>query len=137
MQPGMQKTYSKSGSLGRIPIANYVVAYGGAAKMETVFGWIADSYKKLNLSDPEFGSGDRRFMPSAALDGVYLLGVGACIFENNVGFLNAEKYQMYPKARCSVLDCERGALLMLFGGLLGLVQGREFESPQPHQISPE
>lgn len=116
------KALEKTGSLRMRPIANYVVAYSGAAKMETVFGWIADSYKKLGLVDPEFGTGDRRFTPSPALDGVYLLGVGASLFENNVGFSMHPNVLPHRNATWSIVDCERGALFLLFAGMLGLIQ---------------
>ncbi len=74
------------------PIANYVVAYRGAAKMDTVFNWIKSTYRELNLGDPDFSpsfmSPERRKVASASIDGVFLLGVGACMFENNVGVMN-------------------------------------------------
>ena len=108
------------------PIASYVVAYTGAAKMETVFGWIESAYQKLNLCDPyfygTFTANERRKIPSASIDGIFLLGVGACIFENNVGFMNPYFFQEFPDVCWSVVNCERGSLGLLFAGLLGFMQ---------------
>jgi hypothetical protein len=115
----------QTGTLNMRPIGNYIVAYSGPTKMDTVFGWIAESYKTLHLVDPELGpSGlsDRRFIPSPALDGVYLLGVGACIFENNVGFSQHPNVLPHQNAAWSIVDCQRGALFLLFAGMLGLIQ---------------
>jgi hypothetical protein len=124
------KQLQASGSLPILPIANYIVAYGGPAKMETVFGWISQSYRKLKLCDPDFGHADRRFIASAALDGVYILGVGACIFENNIGF--SQNYSLaYPTASWSIVDTDRGALFLLFAALLGLVHASDFREINP------
>jgi hypothetical protein len=92
--------------------------------METVFGWIENVYRKLGLLDPDnLRSMGARRMLSTALDGVYLLGVGACIFENNVGFLQGYFAQEFPEARWSIVNTEVGALFLMFAGLLGLSQG--------------
>lgn len=124
------KKLQQTGGLPMRPIANYVVAYAGAAKMETVFGWIGESYKELQLSDPDLGA-VRHFTPSAALDGVYLLGVGACIFENNVGFSHGYT-GLYPKVTWSLVNHPRSALFMVFAGMLGLVQDNNFREINPY-----
>jgi hypothetical protein len=112
------KQLQATGSLVIRPIGNYIVAYAGPAKMETVFGWIANSYRALELSDPDFGHADRTFIPSAALDGVYILGVGACIFENNIGF--SQNYSLaYPTASWSIIDTDRGALFLAIRCIAG------------------
>ena len=111
------------------PIANYVVAYGGAAKMDTVFNWMASIYQELNLSDPTFSpsfmSPERQKIASASIDGVFLLGVGASMFENNVGVMNLYFAQHFPEACWSIINSERGSLALLFAGLLGFMQDED------------
>ena len=110
------------------PIASYVVAYDGAAQMETVFGWLREIYQESGLRDPELfhnvGPLMRENTASASIDGVYLLGVGACIFENNVGLLNPYLAQEFPETCWSIVNCDHGALAFLFAGLLGFTQGQ-------------
>lgn len=103
------------------PIANYVLAYTGPKKMKTVFKWIENSYRKLGLLDPE-PTGDRSEMVSAAIDGVFLLGGGACLFENNVGFLIGQNFHKHSQATWSVMTSQKGSLLLLFVALVGLAQ---------------
>jgi hypothetical protein len=59
--------------------------YSGEANMSTAFGWIRNAYAARQLSDPQFGpNGPRYMIASSALDGVFILGKGACLFENNI-----------------------------------------------------
>jgi hypothetical protein len=107
------------------PVANYVVAYSGAAKMDTVFNWITSIYQELSLEDPSFSPSfvapERRRIASASIDGVFLLGVGACMFENNVGVLNPYFAQCFPEACWSIINSKRGSLALLFAALLGFM----------------
>jgi|SRR5579859_1286085 len=125
------KMLHATGTLPLVPIATYIVAFRGPAKMKTVFNWIAKAYKPDKQDsgwvDPDWPS-DRRFMRSPAIDGVFVLGKGACIFENNVGFWRDSTSE---KATWSVLDKKRGSLFLLFLSLLGLVQGTDFRNFHP------
>lgn len=110
------------------PIANYVIAYAGPAQMSTAYGWIRNAYTARQLSDPHFvpAFGPRNMVSSSALDGVFILGKGACLFENNVGYLHgAEYYNSDPAMAWSISSCDRGSLALFFAALLGLVA-------QPH-----
>ncbi len=127
------KELSPSTTAGmRRPLANYLLAYKGPAKMTTAFSWLRTAYNKAQLSDPIFATRDqRRFTASPALDGIFLLGKGFCLFENNVGFLNDWHLNQEPAATWSIVDCDRGSLLMLFACLLGLI-----EENVPNQLRP-
>jgi hypothetical protein len=106
------------------PIASYMVAYAGPANMSTAFGWIRNAYAARFLSDPQLepACGPRNMIPSSALDGVFILGKGSCLFENNVGYLSgAGYYNSDPNMTWSVADCEIGSLALFFAVLLGLV----------------
>jgi hypothetical protein len=106
------------------PIASYVVAYAGPANMSTAFGWIRNAYADLALSDPQFepAFGPRNLISSPALDGIFILGKGSCLFENNVGYLSgAGYYNNDPNMAWSVSSCEVGSLALFFAALLGLV----------------
>jgi hypothetical protein len=116
----------------RRPIASYVVAYRGPANMETAFRWIQDSYQKFKLRDPVLPRhAFRTTEPSAALDGVFVLGRGFCLFENNVGLVNDAVLMKEPDATWSIVNQKRGALAMLFAGLLGLLMKNAPEELDP------
>lgn len=105
------------------PISSFIVAYAGPAKMSTVFGWIEHAYMSNGLSDPQFVPEicPRNMVDSAALNGVFVLGKGACLFENDIGYLRGEHYyNADPNAAWSISDCERGSLALFFAVLLGL-----------------
>ena len=111
---------STTGGLRR-SIANYIVAYRGAASMSTVFGWIRNAYATNGLVDPHYHpSSDRKWISSPALDGVFVLGKGFCLYENDIGFLDQAVLNENPDATWSTGDCTRGALAVLFAALLGL-----------------
>lgn len=106
----------------RRPIASYVVAYDGPAEMTTVFRWVAREYHRLGKTDPSLDTGrGRAFTKSTALDAVFVLGRGACVFENNVGLAGRYAHK-YPFATWSVMDSKSGSLLLLFASILGLRQ---------------
>jgi hypothetical protein len=124
------KKLSSSGRLTVVPVATYIVAFKGPAKIETAFSWIAEVYKDLELEDPDLEAApDRRFFPSPSIDGIFLLGTGACIFENNVGFVNVSTSK---KATWSVAQTDRGSLFLLFLNMLGLVQGSDYSQFNPY-----
>jgi hypothetical protein len=111
---------STTGGLRR-GIGNYIVAYRGAANMATVFGWIRNAYAARNLSDPHFSPvGERKWTNSPALNGVFVLGRGFCLFENDVGYLQNTAFYEHQTATWSIGDCSRGSLALFFAALLGL-----------------
>ena len=116
------------------PIATFVMAYAGPAQMSTVFGWIRNAYNSRHLSDPHFVplTMPRHLIDSAALNGVFVLGKGACLFENDIGYLHGgQYYNGDPDSAWSISDCDRGSLALFFAVLLGLVT-----SSQPSQLNP-
>lgn len=120
-----------------LPIANYVVAYAGPANMSTAFGWIRNAYAARQLSDPQFGpaNGPRNMIASSALDGVFILGKGSCLFENNIGYLHdGAYYNGDPNMAWSVSSCQVGSLALFFAALLGLVS-RDDLIPWPYFAS--
>jgi hypothetical protein len=106
------------------PIANYIVAYSGPKRIETAFKWLREEYRKHGLSDPPLDRNPfaRRKTAGAAVDGIFILGRGFCMFENNVGFINDWVLNREPSATWSLLDNEHGSLMMLFACLLGLAE---------------
>ena len=119
---------------GNRSVANYILAYRGPAKMETAFGWLADAYQHQNLKDPDVPVGNRPSIVSPAVDGIYILGVGACIFENNVGYLNNPlREKDYPNETWTIMNSERGALFMLFAAMLGLFHGGDISEINPYR----
>jgi hypothetical protein len=119
------------------PIANYVVAYAGPANMSTAFGWIRNAYAARQLSDPQFepAQGPRNMIPSPALDGIFILGKGACLFENSIGYLQGGAYYSSdPNMAWSVSSYQVGSLALFFAVLLGLIS-RDDLIPWPYFAS--
>lgn len=116
------------------PIANFIVAYAGPAQMSTVFNWIRNAYSARQLSDPLFATQamPRRMIDSAALNGVFVLGKGACLFENDIGYLHdGLYYNADPNLAWSISDCERGSLALFFAVLLGLASSSQSPELNP------
>ena len=64
-------------------ILNFVVAYGGPAKMETVLTWLRDTYDELKIDRNPLPIGMSRWVtPSPAIDGIFVLGRGLILFDN-------------------------------------------------------
>lgn len=116
------KNLCSTSGISRRPIATYLLAYKGPAKMDTAFQWIVKAYASEKLMDPMLDRPPMRVLQaSAALDGVFILGTGACIFENGIGFTGAYGNAHNDKT-WSIMDSHTGSLLMLFAMLLGLCQ---------------
>jgi len=127
------KKLQSTATISRRPIASYVLAYRGPATMDTAFNWIVKAYAAESLIDPELEDGPRRALQtSAALDGVFVLGTGTCIFENNIGFSGAYS-QGDSAVTWSIMDSDSGSLLLLFAMLLGL---RQDGSMNDYKINP-
>jgi hypothetical protein len=120
-------------SSGWIPPAplNFVVAYDGPAKMETVHGWIDKIYKAENIETSPIGkkSTERQEKASSLVDGIFILGKGFIQFDNfPLSFITDEKRNGEDNIdkKWVIVDVERGALLMLFSLLTQAVAGMNF-----------
>lgn len=116
------------------PIATFIVAYAGPAHMSTVFNWIRNAYTSRHLSDPHFvpETMPRHMIDSAALNGVFVLGRGACLFENDIGYLHGGHYfNADPDSAWSITNYERGSLALFFAVLLGLVASSQHTQFDP------
>ncbi|TGK19028.1 DUF6602 domain-containing protein [Leptospira stimsonii] len=80
----------QSFSTGWIPpkVLNYVIAYDGPEKMETVYNWIINSHLKKNIPQPSWNSSTRLKTGGTALDGVILLKKGFIKLDNTPFSLN-------------------------------------------------
>jgi hypothetical protein len=104
---------------GYIPpsILSYVVAYEGPSKMKTVFSWIQRAQRKLRIPKPRLGqTGAERYeIPSASLDGVFVLGKGFLFFDNSpMGFVTPDLRSAHPDRQWVLADSLDGNLLLLF-----------------------
>lgn len=101
-------------STGWIPprVLNFVVAYSGPAKMNTVHSWILNAHTTQNIPLPTWSAGNRLTLPGTALDGVFLLRRGFVKLDNSPMTLNT----LQPPASGTNIICDSnsGNLLMLF-----------------------
>ncbi len=117
-------------------ILNYVVAYDGPAKMETVYGWTAPIHTALGITTTPLPQGEERFrQPSPSIDGVFVLGKGFMTFDNVPwSFMTSERRQQQPTHVWSTGEADAGSLLYLFLLLTGAVSGAaaRWLNPMPY-----
>lgn len=115
----LKKNVIQSFSSGYIPpkILNYVVAYDGPAKMDTVYKWIPQIHSSLGVSTPSLpcDRDARLATPSPSIDGVFVLNKGLLYFDNVVyGFVTQEARVKHPDVKWFYADSTDGNLLFLF-----------------------
>jgi hypothetical protein len=115
----LKANISRSFQSGFIPpaVLNYVVAYDGPARMQTVAGWIPSIYGTLGIASAALPTEqDKRVAtPSPAVDGIFVLERGCVYFDNApIGLATPEMRQQNPNAMWFVIDSSQGALLLLF-----------------------
>ncbi|MBI3048124.1 MAG: hypothetical protein HYY76_07400 [Acidobacteria bacterium] len=96
-------------------VLSFVVAYDGPAQMETVRKWLEEIHAEEGLTIPDLAAGKRYEIPSASIDGVFLLGRGFVQFDNlSIGFVSDEKRQQNPAIRYYCGTTADGTLLVFF-----------------------
>jgi hypothetical protein len=114
----LQKNEVKSFSTGYIPpsVLSFVVAYDGPVNMQTVHGWLKDTYKAMGILEPNMPpEQDRSTIAGPALEGVFVLGKGFLNFDNSpYGFVQPDIRRERPEIRWAIAPAERGSLLSLF-----------------------
>lgn len=115
LTPNIDKVFSMSGR-GDSGIKNFVVAYDGPAKIETVFSWIGQIHKSLDISIPELPPDKERFnIPSPSIDGIFVLKKGFLYFDNiPFIFQTQQLLHKYPNIKWVTVNSEEGVLLMFF-----------------------
>jgi len=134
----LKKCVMNSFSSGFIPPApiNYVVAYDGPEKIETVLGWITTLESELGISQEPLPLGEQRIMtPSSSIDGAFILGKGFVQFDNfPVGFVNDSNRAAHPGKRWAAANLNPGTLMLLFQQLTQASQNlsASFLDPVPY-----
>ncbi|MEP7213234.1 MAG: DUF6602 domain-containing protein [Acidobacteriota bacterium] len=106
-------------------ILNYVVAYDGPTKLETVLKWIPDIHEQLNINPfpANWPVRDRFMIPSPSLDGVFVLGKGFLYFDNvPLSITPAVDPSVVPMRWVSV-ETKENSLYCLFMTLTFLMSG--------------
>ncbi len=96
-------------------IKNFLVAYEGPASMKTACGWIGEYLvdRRVVTSHKSTLWAENSRMIAPGLDGVFVLGKGWLMFENNRSTLWHE-HVPNPRAKWTFADAERGSLQSLF-----------------------
>jgi hypothetical protein len=115
---------------GYIPpaILNYVVAYKGPARMDTVCDWIPKLHSRLQIPCQALPTDHDERMKTAApsIDAVFVLGKGFIYYDNiPVGFATDQVRCDMPDGKWVTVDSESGALLMFFMLLQNATTGIE------------
>lgn len=99
-------------STGWIPpkILNFVVAYKGPAKIQTVHTWINNAHKNANIPMPAWTQDSKITTPGTALDGVFVLQSGFVKLDNTPLTLNKN----HSAGTHVICDSKQDNLLMLF-----------------------
>lgn len=110
---------STSFHAGYIPpkVLNYVVAYDGPAKMETIYNWIPAIHSQQGITTPNLPSNhDQRLnTPSPSIDGVFVMNKGFVYFDNvPYGFIPEEAKVAEPDLKWVIADTSSGCLLVFF-----------------------
>ena len=95
-------------------IVTYVVAFAGPASSETVYQWIqkAAAEEGFSYAALPVGFDSRIATPSAALDGVFVLGSGFVHYDNSPISLMIDDYR--GKLPCNWLTCDHSERSLLF-----------------------
>jgi len=107
-------------------ILSYVVAYDGPAGMDTVRGWAEGALKKESIPYPNLPptGAERLGVTSPALDGVFVLGKGFLLFDNQPLSLVPEAVRLKnPQMRWVYGSTPDQNLLLLFLTLLFATSG--------------
>jgi hypothetical protein len=98
-------------------IPNYVVAYEGPKRIETVYGWVKSVHSELQISTEGFQGhpGLRPYVPSPSIDGVFILGQGSLLFGNSLRSLTPDEvWQQNRQCVWEMGEWSKGNLLLLF-----------------------
>lgn len=104
---------------GFIPpkILNFVIAYKGPKKVETILKWITKIHKKMKISNPalSLNESERERTPSTSLDGVFILRKGFIQFDNNhLALVSPSTRAANANAQWTLSNTEDGNLLLFF-----------------------
>lgn len=103
---------------------NYVVAYDGPAKMETVHGWIGRMNDDVPYLCLPVGEVNRVRYAATGLDAIFVLGKGFIHYGNApLGFFTDADLQKNSESKWVVGDANRGSLLLLFVMLTAAAAG--------------
>jgi hypothetical protein len=122
---------------GYVPpgILSYVVAYDGPAQISTVMAWVnaIEAEHGLNTERLPATRAERASVMSESLEGVFLLGRGAVIFDNApISLISDDALLANPAIKYSMISGADGNLLWLF--LLLTMAGSNLVGQWPNLI---
>ncbi|MGE3553030.1 MAG: DUF6602 domain-containing protein [Candidatus Obscuribacterales bacterium] len=103
-------------------IPTFVVAYKGPT-MKTLHSWLTKIHNELSIEIPNHTLGERFKHDSPSIDGVFILGQGFLLFDNNTLFSVADMSAARDTSKWLVGNQERGNLQVLFYLLSHAVSG--------------
>jgi len=121
-------------------ILSFIVAYAGPAKMETVRDWVNAALVQESIANPQLPPTyqERLGHSSPALDGVFILGKGFLLYDNQViSFMTDEHRAQHPDVRLVFGDSPDQNLLLLFLILTVATSGVSGSWLDPRHYVPE
>lgn len=98
-------------------ILNYVVAYDGPARIQTVDDWIGSIHDDLAIESPPIGATriERFKASSPSVDAVFILGKGFIHFDNTaLSFMPDQARAQDPNLKWAMANTTTGNLFLLF-----------------------
>jgi len=111
--PTANLTFPNSGSWWPLGITNFVVAYNGPT-ISTVHSWLAEIHKDAKIDYPEVFKSDRDKLPAPSVDGIFILGKGFLVYNNNPLFVIENAEETPNTNRWMMSDQSTGNLQFLF-----------------------
>lgn len=104
---------------GFIPpkVLNFVIAYKGPKKVETILKWIKKIHKKMKINNATLPliEKDRESTAATSLDGVFVLNNGFIHFDNSkIGLVDPTTRAANASAQWTYANTEEGNLLLFF-----------------------
>lgn len=113
----LKRNINSSIQAGYLPpgILNYLVAYQGPEKMETIVGWLKKIEKENNFnSDIPKTEQERWNTTSGTIDGIFVLNKGFVYFDNSPISFFEHDYETPQPIGWNYSNTEKGNLVMLF-----------------------
>ncbi|MGD8780132.1 MAG: hypothetical protein PVH88_14355 [Ignavibacteria bacterium] len=125
----MESNLTITARVGYVPpnIQSYLLAYNCEVSLDKVYRWLIEINKELGVTqkkDLPKDRNERKQILNYSLDGIFILGKGFLVFENQpIGFLSDKMRIQYPDLQWIICKQKKGSLLPFFIFLINGISG--------------